>query len=213
MKILFAVLLAAAATTAGAATYDPFTGFSGTANPNGVYTYGYENNLGGALTPYTVSGAVNGAAASWRSSFDPYLGVYLLPTTLLEHPGPSGQYSVIRITLPTAGSYKVSGVFANGDNASTDVHVLADGQFTFSAPIAAKFGGATTAPFSFTQHFNAGSTVDFAVGYGGDGNYYNDSTLLSATVTSVPEPASWALLVGGFGLVGLAARRRTLRTA
>ncbi|OYU14743.1 MAG: hypothetical protein CFE37_09685 [Alphaproteobacteria bacterium PA4] len=28
------------------------------------------------------------------------------------------------------------------------------------------------------------------------------------TVTSVPEPASWAMLLSGFALVGMAARRR-----
>ncbi len=33
-------------------------------------------------------------------------------------------------------------------------------------------------------------------------------------ITAVPEPASWALLIAGFGLIGLAARRRaTLATA
>lgn len=31
---------------------------------------------------------------------------------------------------------------------------------------------------------------------------------VSVTAAGVPEPASWALLIGGFGLVGIAARRR-----
>lgn len=31
-------------------------------------------------------------------------------------------------------------------------------------------------------------------------------------VTAVPEPASWAMLIVGFGIVGMTARRRTLRT-
>jgi PEP-CTERM motif len=28
-------------------------------------------------------------------------------------------------------------------------------------------------------------------------------------VTAVPEPASWAMMIGGFGLIGAAARRRS----
>ena len=35
----------------------------------------------------------------------------------------------------------------------------------------------------------------------------------NASVTSVPEPASWALLIAGFGIVGAAARRRRLAIA
>lgn len=30
----------------------------------------------------------------------------------------------------------------------------------------------------------------------------------SATITAVPEPASWAMMIGGFGLAGVAMRRR-----
>ncbi len=33
----------------------------------------------------------------------------------------------------------------------------------------------------------------------------------SATITAVPEPGSWALMIGGFGLVGGAMRRRNTR--
>lgn len=43
---------------------------------------------------------------------------------------------------------------------------------------------------------------------GGDFNY-NDLTFVFTNVsTTVPEPGSWALLLTGFGLVGVAARRR-----
>ena len=31
---------------------------------------------------------------------------------------------------------------------------------------------------------------------------------LDSAVTAVPEPAAWALMIGGFGLVGAASRRR-----
>jgi hypothetical protein len=36
----------------------------------------------------------------------------------------------------------------------------------------------------------------------------NDYGLDNISVTAVPEPASWAMMIGGFGLLGAAARRR-----
>ena len=42
-------------------------------------------------------------------------------------------------------------------------------------------------------------------------NYYNQNvgnTHFSITLANVPEPASWALMIGGFGLAGAVARRR-----
>jgi len=42
-----------------------------------------------------------------------------------------------------------------------------------------------------------------------------DGELVSGalTVVAVPEPASWALMIGGFGMLGLAARRRRAHAA
>ena len=37
---------------------------------------------------------------------------------------------------------------------------------------------------------------------------YDAVTLTNAIPGGVPEPASWALMIAGFGLVGAAARRR-----
>lgn len=40
-----------------------------------------------------------------------------------------------------------------------------------------------------------------------------DGVSLQEVVPGVPEPATWAMLIAGFGFVGFAARRRTARTA
>jgi hypothetical protein len=45
-----------------------------------------------------------------------------------------------------------------------------------------------------------------------DGAIWNDSTGLAVTV-SVPEPASWALMIGGFGMAGAMLRRRRAQPA
>jgi hypothetical protein len=62
------------------------------------------------------------------------------------------------------------------------------------------------------------SSVFLSLNAGGAGFQYGDDeswgidnfSLLAATV---PEPASWAMLIAGFGLVGAAARRRRVATA
>jgi len=46
---------------------------------------------------------------------------------------------------------------------------------------------------------------------GGYGSYA--AALTTDTLTAVPEPATWALMLGGFGLAGTALRRRTLVVA
>jgi hypothetical protein len=58
--------------------------------------------------------------------------------------------------------------------------------------------------------------IDDAAGYWSPngGTFTGTYTLGSATgsgtftITAVPEPATWALMIGGFGLIGAAARRR-----
>jgi hypothetical protein len=58
------------------------------------------------------------------------------------------------------------------------------------------FGGPTTAP-----RFIAGVYTLTDLDGGGD---------FTLTITAVPEPANWALLITGFGLTGAALRRRHL---
>jgi hypothetical protein len=46
-----------------------------------------------------------------------------------------------------------------------------------------------------------------------DGGGQDNSDSIQVRVTSVPEPASWAMLIAGFGLVGAVCRRRGMATA
>lgn len=65
------------------------------------------------------------------------------------------------------------------------------------------YSGKATAPHFFTGTFPL-STID-----GGP----NNETLRITSPGAVPEPASWAMFIGGFGLLGAAMRRRPNRVA
>jgi hypothetical protein len=60
---------------------------------------------------------------------------------------------------------------------------------------------------SFTYAPNFTSTTGFVIKFGPDGEY-NGINNIRYTVTPVPEPGTYALLLAGLGAVGLVARRR-----
>jgi hypothetical protein len=60
-------------------------------------------------------------------------------------------------------------------------------------------GGKTPTGFSFS-----GNSVFLNV----SGQGYDSSDFTSLSITAVPEPAAWAMMIGGFGLIGAASRRR-----
>jgi hypothetical protein len=61
--------------------------------------------------------------------------------------------------------------------------------------------------WSGTPYTNSGQFVVFE--YGIRDNAGSNSPFYLGQAANVPEPASWAMLIVGFGLVGVAARRRT----
>jgi hypothetical protein len=128
------------------------------------------------------------------------------------HPGPQDQYSVIRFTAPNAGTFVLATSFTgiDVDQTTTDVHVLHDGSSIFNGNVHG-FGSGSGPSFTTTLTLHAGDTIDFAVGYGADGNYFNDSTGISATLSSVPEPASLILLALGLAGMGVIASNKGTR--
>lgn len=103
--------------------------------------------------------------------------------------------------------------------------VNADGSLTslgFNGTIATGLGGAAsyvnsnansgTTVLSFVTETSAFKQFLFTTRVGGDVNYGGQLgqgyRLDSITANAVPEPATWAMLITGFGFVGAAARRR-----
>lgn len=218
------------ATSAQAATYDAVKDFSAT-SPIGVFSYG-TGVTGTSFTPYTnysapCQGMVTGLGC-WQTttpvSLVPLVGKNLtgstldfstvvLPTdVLLVHPGPSTN-SIVRFTAPITGKYNVSGFYELLDTNPSGVNVIIafDNTVVFdqalSGPPAVGPGtpGGLVAFGASGIFLHAGDFLDYGVNNAG--SFYNDSTGLALTFATVPEPAAWAMMLAGFGLLGGSMRR------
>jgi len=116
--------------------------------------------------------------------------------------------TIAPITLVAGMSYEVAGV-SNSDN-----YTWADPGFGTDPAITIL---STSGQFSRWQSIG---TPDFLTGSpfldrGGDDGYWGPNVFLGVPVFTggVPEPASWALMLVGFGAVGAAMRNRRGRTA
>jgi hypothetical protein len=164
--------------------------FSVTQNPNGPWSYGFTEGLGGPFTQFTVNctscGGTGGLFDGW---FGPYFGIFPLVdtneearfiNTLFLHPAVPNFYSVVRWTAPIKGKFDLLGVFVGVDRTTTDVHVLRNSVSLFDGQIRAQ---SDTSIFDLHVVVAKGDLIDFAVGVGPDGSMDFDSTGLKATIT------------------------------
>ena len=210
------------ASVAHAATYDAFESFNGTQGAGGFSYLKLPVIQGNPATPLAPSTSCvvtsdfclqdgNGLPGAYKSltRFDE--GTYTVPDDmLLVHPGSVNPIGIF-FTAPTAGAYdfvfdvKVldrspSGVFISGiTNAS-------------GAPVVTPLDALNAQNLGFTRTgtINLAQGQFFGVIINNGGNYSNDSTGVDFTLTtaSVPEPAAWALMIGGFAAAGGMLRRR-----
>jgi len=104
------------------------------------------------------------------------------PGRLSFHPGAKGEYTVVRWTAPQAGRYTVQVRFLAIDPAATtDVHVLHNGQGVFNDALQLDGRGAEAA-YEGQLQLAAGDTVDCVVGWG-NGTHVCDSTGLEFRLT------------------------------
>jgi alpha-galactosidase len=108
-------------------------------------------------------------------------GIHWDPGRLSFHPGPKGEYSVVRWTAPAPGEYRLTAAFIGIDEkTTTDVHVRHGVQSFFDGFINLQGQGRHTEVVQ-TIAVKAGDVLDFVVGWG-NGSYVSDSTGLEATL-------------------------------
>ena len=104
------------------------------------------------------------------------------PRQVALHPGPHGEYSVVRWTVPKADRYAVAATFTGLARATTDIHILHNSRSKFDGLLTIG-GSPNTATHTSELALAKGDTLDFVVGWG-NANYGSDSTALTATIKS-----------------------------
>src|SRR6476646_1371423 len=109
--------------------------------------------------------------------------------------------SIYTLTLDFDGGQKLSGTYTPMTNS-----FLGSSSFTDAGRVI------SLAEFSYVR-FLGDSVSQHVAAPGSDGNDYNGNFRFTSIAAAVPEPANWALMIGGFGLAGMAARRRNRTVA
>ena len=190
--------------------FDLSRDFSIASNPNGVWSYGSAETLGGQFTAcaFPRSSGSTMSPESWEFTEGHWPAIYHNPTTnVLVSDGGQGTYppgavwyaagengtsrnfGVIRFTVPeaAAGTWRIEAAVRShldGPRSSdTDFHVMKNGLEMF---------GQFLPPQSSTGYTNfvalaAGDTIDFAIGRGADGIQYGSALKIQAVISPAPD--------------------------
>ena len=230
MKIALALAFAVAAfatVPASAVTHDVATAYDGVSNPAGPWTFGYTDSGFTSFTSFGTGGftACQPQLSCLLGGVEPALGAYknisgmalvgfgtvdIPANALFLHPGTS-LISAVTFTAPTSAVYSYAVTVRMLTNTNpTGVDVFTGNLFTgpVSGGLLTSLPATLGASYSFSGGIALTAGQSIILGIGPAGNYQYDSTQLEWTMSTVPEPANWAMLIAGFGLTGAAMRRR-----
>lgn len=197
-KQLAATIAIVAATPALAASFDIGAGSFTDQN----FTFGSVATDGSFTKFEPASCADINQGACYRGADGQYQVIFPVGDALLIHPGQNST-SAIRFTAPITSTYKLSGLASSADSGFKIVLYSNDG----AAPTqVGTLSGGQQLTLSETFKLSAGQS--FSIVVDPSNGYFNDSTTLSGSIAAVPEPATWGLMIVGFGLVGASVRRR-----
>ena len=198
------ILLGAALCTVSihAIAYNAADSFSHTLNPNGVWTYGWDDGSFHLFTRQTEiapnaffwqggNGPLGEPTAGANEGDSPYIihgSTVYLPGELGLHPGSSGQRAVLRWTAPNAGFFQIDATFKGGDPlTTTDVQIRTGANLMLSGII-----NGNVTPLSYSGLFFASPNqiVDFSVGFGQNHTFWYDTTLAAVTISDFILPGT-----------------------
>jgi hypothetical protein len=213
-RLVIALVLAMTSHSAHAVVYDWIEGIDGEQNPSasGLWSYGsmfvlgstFEHAESSTATTYdgeytSVFWLDDDSQANLEANvtpnwvFDPY-GGGRAPNSMTLHPGSSSEYAVLRFTAPIDDAYTFDITFTGNSSVGTssDAAVLVNGATMFSGAVTS---ARVDQVLGVGQHFvtdaplqlSAGSTIDIAVGAGGNGYAY-DLTGISGWIAGASGP-------------------------
>ncbi|WP_235976743.1 choice-of-anchor C family PEP-CTERM protein [Sandaracinobacteroides hominis] len=194
---LAAFLLAGSATAASAVAVVNGSFEDSPAFGAGFVTYGTGSTN---LTGWTISnGSIDHIGSYWNASNG---------NRSIDLNGNSAGTISQALNTVAGTRYRVSfDIASNPDNQALKSMLVGFGDAT---PVSVQYTGAISQPLgwqSVVLEFTASSNASVLSFTGGDTGAYGIA-LDNVSVSAVPEPAMWAMMVAGFGFVGASLRRR-----
>ena len=150
-----------------------------------------------AATLATAFAATPAAAATLFRLFGDTNGDFTLPTPVVTSAATADYFAIYGTpgSLDSVGSFFDIFFYLDLSGGGFDIQdtLNPDNLLQLGGPVL--FNGPTSAPRFLNGRYEL-------TDYNGDGGSY------TLTISTIPEPASWALLIAGFGLTGAAMRRR-----